>query len=103
MIVLYVVQRVLFTVIAINPYNAEFGKVTDAWGKVAQNSGLEINAVGAKNRIDLITKARKKEDAANRRKSGVEEEYTEREILLDEVITLADEAEVCVMFSVYFF
>lgn len=86
------------TVIAVNPFAAAFGKVMESWDLVAKNSQLDVSGQGVKSRVDLLMKARKKEEMANIKKSGTEEEYSEREQLVDEVIELEKLGQVFLFF-----
>lgn len=66
----------------------------EAWEKVAQNSGVFIGGPSTKNRIENLIRARRKDEMQNLKKSGTEEQYAEREMLLDEVIEMIKETKV---------
>ncbi|KAF5279249.1 hypothetical protein FQR65_LT15454 [Abscondita terminalis] len=77
-------------VIALNPFENE-----RRWDEVLQSvineSGKQFTLRSIKEHLDHILKLFVKEDLANIRKSGTEEEYTEKERLLQEVVDLQKE------------
>eukprot|EP00033_Pygsuia_biforma_P004010 GCRY01004392.1.p1 GENE.GCRY01004392.1~~GCRY01004392.1.p1 ORF type:complete len:239 (-),score=48.15 GCRY01004392.1:1345-2061(-) len=79
---------ILKEVIAINPYAAVHGKVADSWNEVASHSGFMVSGESVKKRVTLLLNSRKKEEMVNLKSSGTEEEYQEREQLLDEILEL---------------
>eukprot|EP00033_Pygsuia_biforma_P005707 GCRY01006309.1.p2 GENE.GCRY01006309.1~~GCRY01006309.1.p2 ORF type:complete len:136 (+),score=18.51 GCRY01006309.1:415-822(+) len=87
-------NRACFLVLALNPFEELHGKRMEAWEKVAQNSGVFIGGPSTKNRIENLIRARRKDEMQNLKKSGTEEQYAEREMLLDEVIEMIKETKV---------
>lgn len=75
------------------PFSSPHGKLEEAWAKIAkalQELGVPVTARGARDRYNYLVKLFHSEDLKNLRKSGTEEEFTEREALLTELIELQE-------------
>jgi hypothetical protein len=82
----------------LKPWEATYGNVTTAWAAIHANCakqqrfGLKLKKAAAlKCRFDLLMDSFVKEELASLRKSGVPEEYEEREVLLTDIKSRMDD------------
>ncbi|RHY13658.1 hypothetical protein DYB32_010908 [Aphanomyces invadans] len=79
-------------VIHIQPYDAPYGAVKSRWDEVAANMcmmyGDGLTSVSCRKRFDDLLDAFKRNTISSLRASGTEEEYNEREQLLQDIVDL---------------
>ncbi|XP_061169194.1 uncharacterized protein LOC133178519 [Saccostrea echinata] len=80
--------KLLREVISRNPF-----KDRAKWAEISSVLPLNIDARRVRERTVLLIEQRKKFNSCSLKKSGVDETYGEKEILLDEIIELANEEE----------
>ncbi|XP_061163417.1 uncharacterized protein LOC133172526 [Saccostrea echinata] len=80
--------KLLREVISRNPF-----KDRAKWAEISSVLPLNIDARRVRKRTVLLIEQRKKFNSCSLKKSGVDETYGEKEILLDEIIELANEEE----------
>ena len=71
------------------PFASPHGKQDEKWANVAstlQTFDMAVTARGARDRYNYLSKTFQSEDRRSLRKSGTEEQFTERESLLTELI-----------------
>ena len=92
--------HLLKQVSALAPYEASHGRTLAAWDAVATNlkqvdstSFAKANGRNCKARADLLIAKFKKEEMESLKKSGTEEEYTEREQLLEDIVAAKEDAD----------
>ncbi|ETW02808.1 hypothetical protein H310_05293 [Aphanomyces invadans] len=77
-------------VIHIQPYDAPYGAVKSRWDEVAANMcmtyGDGLTSVSCRKRFDDLLDAFKRNTISSLRASGTEEEYNEREQLLQDIV-----------------
>lgn len=76
------------------PSNAQFGQTIERWKEVDDILKLGNGWKGIRSRIQKLVKEFKCQNMESLKKSGVEEEYEEREILLQELIDISKEKNI---------
>ena len=74
------------------PWEQPRGNQQRTWELIVRYTNLDISWKVARNRWKRLCNARKSENWENMRRSGTEEEYKEREQLLDELIALEEDS-----------
>ncbi|SPQ99091.1 unnamed protein product (mitochondrion) [Plasmodiophora brassicae] len=81
----------------IKPWEAKYGKVMAVWDLIAARLantigfGLKKDGASLKKRFELIVDQFRKDDQESLKKSGVEEEFTEKQELLTDIVTRMDD------------
>jgi hypothetical protein len=79
------------------PHDASYGQASARWEEVAEHMqglhGADVTAAGCRKRYDDLVSAFKKDTVTSLRASGTEEQYEEREQLLQD---LSDLVRICV-------
>ena len=75
------------------PFRAKHGQTQQKWVELLSKLDLDISWRTLRDRFNLLVKQFKTTNADNLKKSGTEEEYTEKEVLLQEICDLMRESE----------
>ena len=82
-------------VMSLTPFRAAHGQVEAKWAEVADHvnvaldvDGAAVTAKSARKRFNFLVKKMRADEADSLRKSGVEEDFDERERLLTDIIAL---------------
>jgi hypothetical protein len=89
-------KALLTQVITVFPFSLAHGKKTDGWKKIATSlraSGMDLDHRRCQERTDLLLSSFRKSENESRRKSGVDENYTELDILLTDLVEMLDDLE----------
>jgi hypothetical protein len=87
-------MTLLRSVCALTPWEAVHGKMQAVWEEIAETlraSGLQVDGKRAKAKFDALIKGWKDRVAIEERQSGVDVDYGEREILLEDIKTAMDD------------
>jgi hypothetical protein len=83
-------------VVATFPYGLIHGKKIEGWKKVASallSLGMEVDHRRCRERADVLIENFRKKETINQQLSGIDEEYTEMDRLLMDLIEMIDELE----------
>ena len=76
------------------PFDVEHGKLAQRWEEIAERvsaaTGRDIASRSLQDRLATMSKSFKRNEASSRRASGVSEEASEREDLIEEYLSLKD-------------
>ncbi|KAF4031048.1 hypothetical protein GN244_ATG17144 [Phytophthora infestans] len=86
-------DALLKEVLAANPFEGERGGKTAAWAAVASALALDVDARRCRERCSLLLTDFKAKMARSAAASGIDEEHTERDDLLADVLELFEDAE----------
>ncbi|KAE9263684.1 hypothetical protein PR003_g33069 [Phytophthora rubi] len=86
-------DALLKEILAVNPFQVERGSKTAAWATVAAALVLDVDARRCRERSTLLLTEFKAKMAKSAAASGIEEEHTERDDLLANVLELSEDAE----------
>ncbi|KAG1709335.1 hypothetical protein DVH05_019981 [Phytophthora capsici] len=86
-------DALLKEVLAANPFEVERGGKTAAWTVVASALALDVDARRCRERCSLLLTDFKVKMARSEAASGIDEEHTERDDLLADVLELFEDAE----------
>eukprot|EP00644_Phytophthora_capsici_P008821 jgi/Phyca11/14089/fgenesh1_pg.PHYCAscaffold_6_\ len=86
-------DALLKEVLAANPFEVERGGKTAAWAAVASALALDVDARRCRERCSLLLTDFKAKMARSEAASGIDEEHTERDDLLADVLELFEDAE----------
>ncbi|KAF4038494.1 hypothetical protein GN244_ATG09368 [Phytophthora infestans] len=86
-------DALLKEVLAANPFEVERGGMTAAWAAVASALALDVDARRCRERCSLLLTDFKAKMARSAAASGIDEEHTERDDQLADVLELFEDAE----------
>jgi hypothetical protein len=87
-------MTLLRTVCALTPWEAAYGKTLSVWGQIAtvlQSSGLNVDGKRARAKFDSLIKEWRERVAKEEKQSGINVEYGEKEILLEDIKSAMEE------------
>ena len=75
------------------PFKGKHGEVNQKWETLLGKLKWDVTARTLSDRFALLVKQFKTSNSENLKKSGTEEEYTERDVLLQDIVDLMKESE----------